>query len=96
MWTQIFADVMKLPVETVAADETGALGCAIAAAAAVGEYESLADAAKHMSPVSGRVLPVSKNEVSYDRKYNLYKHALENLNSFWTDMQQMVEELGKN
>ena len=38
VWAQMFADVMKLPVETVEANETGALGCAIAAAVATGEY----------------------------------------------------------
>ena len=36
VWVQMFADVMHLPVVTVHTDETGALGCAIAAAAATG------------------------------------------------------------
>ena len=35
VWTQMFADILNLPVETVDENETGALGCAIAAAAAI-------------------------------------------------------------
>ena len=38
VWTQMFADVMKLPVESIAAGETGALGCAVLGAAACGDY----------------------------------------------------------
>ena len=37
VWAQMFADMMRLPVETVDANETGSLGCAIAAAAAAGD-----------------------------------------------------------
>ena len=36
VWTQMFADVMDMPVETVSAEETGALGCCVAGAAALG------------------------------------------------------------
>ena len=41
---QMFADVMNTPVQTLEADETGALGCAIAVAAATGAYKSLDEA----------------------------------------------------
>lgn len=44
-WTQMFADVMNMPVETVSAEETGALGCCVAVAAALGDYKDAADAA---------------------------------------------------
>ena len=46
----MFADVMNMPVETVAAGETGALGCCIAAAAALGDYASPAEAAAMNAP----------------------------------------------
>lgn len=46
VWTQMFTDICGLPVETVSVNETGALGCAIAAAAATGEYASLDEACR--------------------------------------------------
>lgn len=68
IWTQMFADVMKCPVETVGANETGALGCAIAVAAAVGDYPSLQEAAGAMCTVSPAVYPNPKSYEIYDRR----------------------------
>lgn len=53
----MFADVMDMPVETVSAEETGALGCCVAVAAALGDYQDAADAAAHMCRSVSRVLP---------------------------------------
>jgi L-xylulokinase len=75
VWTQMFADVMQCPVETVEADETGALGCAIAVAAAVGDYPGLEEAAEAMCTVSSRVMPNPSLAGIYDRKYHLYRSA---------------------
>ena len=60
VWTQMFADVMGLPVETVDVGETGALGCAIAAAAAVGDYPDVTTAAEHMCRINPAVQPQLK------------------------------------
>lgn len=83
VWVQMFADVMKLPVETASAGETGALGCAIAAAAATGAYDSVEDAAGHMCRISSAVYPNSDLFEIYDKKiqavyqnYRLYGRAL--------------------
>lgn len=90
VWTQMFADVLKTPVETVTADETGALGCAIAAAAAVGDYPSMEKAAEKMCRIAGRVEPNPSVYEVYDKKYELYKAAIDSLNSFWDKMQKMM------
>lgn len=91
VWTQMFADVMNMPVETVAAAETGALGCAVAAAAAVGRYASLEDAAAHICAVSAAVHPRPDAVAGYDKKYRLYLRAIECLNGLWPDMQKLIE-----
>jgi len=90
MWTQMFADVMQLPVETVPANETGALGCAIAAACASGDFESLEDAAAAMVKVSEPVLPDPEKKEIYDRKYALYRKAIECLDPLWSGMQELA------
>lgn len=91
VWTQIFADVMQIPVETVQVNETGALGCAIAVAAAVGDYESLADAAAHMCAIAPAVLPDPEKKTIYDRKYALYCKTIECLDGLWDEMQRLIE-----
>ena len=95
VWAQMFADVMGLPVETVAASETGALGCAMAAAVAAGEYASLPDAARAMTVLSGRYEPNAALKAVYDRKYRLYQKTIACLDGLWDDMQEMIEQSGE-
>ena len=94
VWAQMFADVMKLPVETVEANETGALGCAIAAAVAVAEYPDLRTAVENMTCVSRRFEPEPDRSRIYDKKYALYCKTIDCLDGLWTQMQAMVEEGG--
>lgn len=91
VWTQMFADVMDMPVETVPAAETGALGCAVAAAAATGRYASPAEAAGRMCAVSAAVYPRPEAVAAYEKKYRLYLRAIECLNGLWPDMQDLIE-----
>lgn len=92
VWTQMFADVMDMPVETVEADETGALGCCVAVAAALGDYPSVSDAAAHMCRSASRVLPRPEAVRVYEEKYALYRKTIECLNALWPDMQRFMEE----
>ena len=91
VWTQMFADILGLPVETVDVAETGALGCAIAAATAVGEYESIDAAARAMCKVGERVEPNPAVRAAYERRYALYHRAIECLDGLWDDMQACIE-----
>ena len=92
VWTQMFADVMNMPVETVAAGETGALGCCIAAAAALGDYPGPAEAAAAMSAVAPAVYPRPEAAAAYEKKYALYRKAIDCLNELWPAMQEFIEE----
>ncbi len=91
VWTQMFADILAFPVETVTVNETGALGCAIAAAAAVGAYASLEDAARAMCPLGERVMPRTWTSDSYNQRYALYKKTIECLDPLWDDVQRCIE-----
>lgn len=91
VWAQMFADVMKLPIETVEAEEAGALGCAIAAASATGAYASMEDAIGHMTVVGRAITPNAELADIYDRKYAVYKKTLECLDGLWDEMQKLVE-----
>ena len=94
-WTQMFADVMNLPVETVDVGETGALGCAIAIAAAVGDYKSVTDAADHMCRINEAILPRQWAHDEYEKKYQLYRKVIDALDGVWADMQNIIDKNGQ-
>ncbi len=91
-WTQMFADVMNLPVETVDVGETGALGCAIAIATAIGDYKDVTDAANHMCRINKPIYPREWAHKEYEKKYKLYKHVIEALDPVWSDMQEIISQ----
>lgn len=90
VWTQIFADVMKCPVETSSVEETGAHGAAIAAAVAVGDMPDITSALKSMVELSEPVLPNERNLEVYDKKYELYKSIIDRLDPIWDGMQLLI------
>ena len=87
LWAQMFADILGLPVEITDAHEAGALGCAMAVSAAVGDSPSLAAASEKMCRIVARFEPDVRNKNAYDARYALYKKAAELLNPLWDDFQ---------
>lgn len=94
VWAQMFADVMKLPVETVTADEAGALGCAMAVAVAVGDATDAVDAVRKMASVGRTFVPHEGTYGAYDRKYRLYCTAIECLDGLWDELTELSEASG--
>lgn len=92
VWAQMFADILQLPVETVEVNETGALGCAIAVAAAVGDYPSIAEAVGAMCRIAAPILPNPDTAEIYRKKYALYQLVIHHLNPVWDHVQSMIEE----
>ena len=91
VWTQMFADILGLPVEVVNVNETGALGCAIAAATAVSDNGTIEAIARRMCPVGARVEPNPDVASSYERRYALYRRIIDCLDPIWDDMQACIE-----
>ena len=83
VWTQMFADVMKLPVECVDVRETGAAGCAVICAAACGGSANVEEAVKRMCRVKPPVFPDPAKAAVYDRKYERYCRTIEALDKVW-------------
>jgi len=91
IWTQIFADVMKIDIETVQANETGTLGCAMAASVACGDYPDIQTAAKNMTKISRIAKPIEENTKAYDKKYALYLRLIEALDPIWKEYRVIQE-----
>lgn len=83
VWTQIFADVTGYPIEVVKVKELGALGCAMVASVASGEYVDIKTASHKMTSFDKTIYPNKKNKKIYNSKFELYKKFYNNLEQFW-------------
>ena len=71
---QIYADVLRMPVQIVDAAQGPALGSAIYAAVAAGEYADAAQGARKMgAKISRTYQPVEENVAVYEKLYLEYK-----------------------
>lgn len=73
-WTQMFADVIGVEIESVEVAESGILGAVIVGATALGLYDSVAEAAKAMAP---EPLPTQVSPgLSLDERYDRWKETV--------------------
>ncbi|GHV32245.1 carbohydrate kinase [Spirochaetia bacterium] len=83
VWVQMFADILGFPIETIDVKELGALGCAMAAAIAAGEFKDYNEAVASMVRVKQKVDPNPGMAVIYKRKYEKYSAIREALSGVW-------------
>ena len=82
-WVQLFADITELPIETIETEELGALGAAMAAAVAVGEYPDFKVAAQSMVKIKRRAEPKADTFGAYRKKFELYTQVTDALENSW-------------
>ena len=92
VWSEMFADVLHLPIDIVRVNEIGTLGCAVVAAVAVNDYPSLAVAAENMCSISNTVYPNPLNFEAYAQKYALYIEVIQALDPIWKTIREMIEK----
>lgn len=73
VWQEILANILNLEVELLEAEEGPALGGAILAAVACGEYATVEAAAKAIVKVRKTVFPREELAASYQKKYRVYR-----------------------
>lgn len=83
VWTQMFADVLQLPMEIPAATELGTLGAAMCAGIGAGAFRDAEEAVGRMVRVDRRVEPDPGKKAVYDRKYQRWLQAIQALDPFW-------------
>lgn len=83
LWVQIFADILDCPIEVIATEELGALGCAMSAAVAAGAFSDLKEAAKQMVRVKACINPVAEHVQIYREKRKLYQQVAKSLETVW-------------
>lgn len=97
LWNQIFADVLGIKLCTTETVETTALGAAICAAAGVGIYSSIEEAASHMVEVKKEYFPNKKHRQLYDRLYNeVYCNFYDRVHEVIHTASEIIKELSDN
>jgi len=71
LWNQIKADVVGMPIVTLANEETALLGDAILAGVACGVFSSVAEACNQMVSLKERIQP-GEQRVAYEKAYQRY------------------------
>ena len=72
-WRQMMADVFGLPVQTVQAPESPALGAAILAGVAAGVYPDVPSASAALVRPGEPLLPDAERSAAYEPYYRLYE-----------------------
>lgn len=80
-WNQMQADIYGLPVETIEAKESTALGAGIICAVASGLYGSYKEASDHMTHVMKAYEPSFENNSKYDEVYDLWHECYRGLSN---------------
>jgi len=84
-WIQIFADAFQIPIEVSAASELGAMGAAMCAGIAAGEFGDFQSAVDTFSKVSYTCLPNPQKAKIYDDKFRLYQKLSRLLDETWKE-----------
>jgi L-xylulokinase len=85
-WPQMMADVLGLPVRLGRADETGALGGAIAAAVGVGRFASEESAVAAMTEQRALLDPDPARRALHDRRFAVWQRLTAAMEPFWADL----------
>ena len=83
-WLQIKADILGVPIHSIATSQAGCLGAALLAAKAIGDIDSIEDAARKNSRPRKTFEPNTENMKRYDRRYEIY-----------SDIYQTIKPIGK-
>lgn len=86
VWSDMFADILGLPVEVPEGSELGALGVAICAAAGVGAHPDLGTAIQAMARVARRHNPDPARAAAHRAKYPAYVALTRTLAQAWTSV----------
>lgn len=83
VWSQMFADILNIPVRLIPNVELGAKGAAIAAGVCAGVYKDYDDAARRCVKLGGLLTPNPEMTAIYDKKYANYRRIVEAMDNVW-------------
>ena len=73
LWRQMIADIFNIKVDIPESEEGPAMGGAMLAAVACGEYESVEEAAWKIVKIVHTVEPIPENAARYEKQYQKFR-----------------------
>lgn len=86
LWKKMIANILNIKVDTLANEEGPALGGAMLAAVANGEYESVAQAAEAIVKVTDTVEPDAELAALYEKRYQTFRGIYPRLKETFQEM----------
>lgn len=84
VWSQMFADVLNLPIQQISGvKELGAMGSAMAAGVAAGIYSDYTQAVQAMVRMGAPILPDQARHCIYQSKFETYQAISAALDTVW-------------
>ncbi len=88
VWTQMFADVLGLPVSVPEAEEVGALGAAMCAAVGAGHCSDLVEASRRMVRLARSHRPRAELHERYCARYRGYEVVTAGMEPIWDELRR--------
>jgi L-xylulokinase len=88
-WPQMMADILGLPVRLGSAEETGALGGAIAAAVGIGLYPDEDAAVAAMTRQRAVLYPDPDRKALHDRRFAVWQRMTAAIEPFWAELVEL-------
>lgn len=85
-WPQMMADILGLPVTLGSAEETGALGAAIAAAVGTKHHPTEEAAVAAMTEARAQLSPDPSRSTLHDRRFAVWQRLTAAMEPFWADL----------
>lgn len=82
-WSQMFCDLMQIPMDIMEDSQQGTKGAALCSAVAIGTFQNFKEAADAMIRSSIHLMPRQKLAALYERKQEQYEKALQTLNEYY-------------
>lgn len=94
VWSQMFADILQIPVKLISDVELGAKGAAMAAGVGAGIYRDYDMAVKCCVGEGEIIYPDTEKAGIYRKKYENYKKINASMNVVWGDLRCLKDENG--
>jgi L-xylulokinase len=82
-WSQMFADVLNVPVQIVEVTEMGGMGACVAAGVGAGIFKDYDDAFDHMIDSSKAFEPIPGNNAKYMERYQSWLATVKGMCEVW-------------
>ena len=86
LWKKMIANILNIKVDTLLSEEGPALGAAMLAAVANGEYESVEQAASAIVKVTGTVEPDTELAALYEERYQTFHNIYPKLKGLFQEL----------